>query len=63
MDDWMIAFVGIIAGIALGIGIVLVLKKEPSTLPVQQETGVMYNYDDKNRLQSITPMNIRLKAI
>lgn len=63
MDDWMIAFVGIIAGIALGIGIVLVLKKEPSTLPVQQETGVMYNYDDQNRLQSITPMNIRLKAI
>jgi hypothetical protein len=62
MDDWMIAFVGIIAGIALGIGISLILKKEPP-LPVQQETGVMYNYDDQNRLQSITPMNIRLKAI
>lgn len=57
-------WIATIAGIALGIGIILAIvilkNKEDNT------TGVMYSYDDQNRLQSIVPANaqfVKLKPI
>lgn len=54
--------IGVILGAALGISIVIVLKSQPATANViKEETeGVMYNYDDHNRLQSIIPVGKRL---
>jgi len=48
-------FIACIAGLALGIGImavVLFMLKNNTTEP-----GIMYTYDNQNRLQSIVPLN------
>lgn len=44
-----------ISGIALGIGLILVIYLFVHNN--QQESGMTYVYDDKDRLQSIIPMN------
>lgn len=68
-NSWMmIGFIGIIAGIALGIGIAILLKKNNTpTPPPSQDMGMMYSYDDQNRLQSVIPMSnsslIRLRPM
>jgi len=51
MDN--IVFVATIAGLALGIGVILaVVLSKPKE---EATTGVLYSYDDQNRLQGMFP--------
>lgn len=55
---------GIVAGISLGIAIValiLYMKKQES--PSASEPGVMYTYDEMNRLQSVTPLSQNMQFV
>jgi len=50
--------VGTVLGLALGVSITIMMKKPE--IQTADDSGVIYNYDDKNRLQSVLPMNKRL---
>lgn len=58
--------IGVILGFALGISTALIITKKTDTsstaiLPAKEESeGIMYNYDDHNRLQSIIPIGKRI---
>lgn len=49
--------IGVILGFALGVSVVIMLKKpEIPNANVIKEAGIVYSYDERNRLQSITPI-------
>ena len=56
-------------GLALGLGIaiVIILNNIANSMKTQTpvESGMIYSYDDENRLQAIVPVNnnVRLKPI
>lgn len=55
--------IGVILGFALGVSTALIIIKKtdvPTASAVKDDTGVLYNYDDHNRLQSIVPIGKRL---
>jgi len=51
--------IGLALGVVIGITIIMVMKSTENA----SNAGVVYTYDDENRLKSMTPVNDKVQLV